>query len=254
MLAWAGILDEGVRVVDARTAATGNIVLTAGGAGLTWQDLVAFTERLRALGSCLLPGPGPVVPRGGLFIISSARHAPRWRTFPMCGIPVTATWPDRLPAECRGGDVCLESAPDTWEDELRRSAACLVYTAGDRLEGSLAQVGAALALRLPLVWCDVAEPVNPRYSPPPPLTTQYAIAAHPGVRVVATMNEALAVLAAVTHAYRFRAGELRGDALEVSRVRPAADAARPFRLQARVLGALPRLIAREPRLKRGARS
>jgi hypothetical protein len=197
MLAWAGILDEGVRETD-MGAGGSYLMITTSGIGLTRQDLVAFTANLRALGDVLARRLGP--PRPWLFIISTARHAPRWRTFPLCGIPLTSSWPDRLPGHGRE-DCCVEAAADTWEDELRASWGCLVYTTvDDSLGDSLVQIGAALTLKLPVVWVDVpALHEGERGAVPEPLAKRYAIAAHPGVRVVATLREALDLLGEAPH-------------------------------------------------------
>jgi hypothetical protein len=186
MALWAEIADEGT--YEARRSG-GNKEELHLGAGLHPGTLGTFGEKLAAFARFLPALPRHVPPR--FCVLSTARHATRWRALRTCGLPIASTWPDRVVGERRHED-CLDVAPEGWLEELRDASGCLVYTSdGELLRGSLTAIGAALSLPRPVIWVDIV-----RGHGVEPLAARHPVAAHPGVQVVATLDEALELLGA----------------------------------------------------------
>ncbi len=85
----------------------------------------------------------------GIYIASKVRHAAKWRDLRSRGVPVISTWIDEA-GEGETGDW-----PDLWSrcvSEAKNARWLIVYREGDEvLKGALVEVGAALALGVPVI-------------------------------------------------------------------------------------------------------
>jgi hypothetical protein len=152
------------------------------------------------------PPGGDKPPR--IFVGSKTRHVPLWRELRKEGAPICCSWIDRdeLPAAPRGEHAGENFAHIERRDaqigerwardlgELREATALIVFwdteTDGPLVE-TLALAGAALVRGLPVWWVTVAADYGAKgrrpYHPPP----RYSIERHPGVRRVATIEQAI---------------------------------------------------------------
>lgn len=80
--------------------------------------------------------------RGGIYIASKTKHAPKWRAYREAGFPVISTWID----EAEEGQS--DSFTDLWLRCVREASACavlIVYREPDEIwTGALVEVGCAL--------------------------------------------------------------------------------------------------------------
>jgi hypothetical protein len=152
-----------------------------------------------------LPG-GDTPPR--IFCASKTRHAGLWRKLRKEGAPICCSWIDRdeLPAAARGENAGENYAHIERRDaqigerwardlgELREATALIVFwdteTDGPLVE-TLALAGAALVRGLPVWWVTVAADYGASGRRPYHPSPRYSIERHPGVRRVATIEQAI---------------------------------------------------------------
>ena len=80
---------------------------------------------------------------GGIYIASKVKHGARWRTLRSRGVPICSTWIDEI-----SPDRTVDWWRSLWMRSIREAAACSVlvcyFESGERFNGALAEVGAAL--------------------------------------------------------------------------------------------------------------
>lgn len=133
--------------------------------------------------------------RRGVYVASKTRHAEMWKMLRERGLPVVSSWIDEAGA-CR-------STSESWERfvaECRGAAALILYAEeGDRLEGALVEVGAALSAGVPVLAVG------------PVAMGRFPFVRHPLVTTCSSLDEAVLL-----------AGRLAEDAEDRVRVERAA--------------------------------
>jgi hypothetical protein len=123
---------------------------------LTLQWLDSALAELDAQPNTGSPVPSPALPereRGtgtGIYVASKVKHAARWRLLRDEGVPVISTWIDEA-GEGESGDYA-ELAARCIREATSARAVLLYCEPGDILKGALVEVGAALAMGVP-VYC-----------------------------------------------------------------------------------------------------
>jgi len=111
-----------------------------------------------------------------IYIASKTKHAPRWRELRAQGVPLISTWID----EAGKGET--KSFSDLWDRCVLEACTSYVLVAyrepGEIQKGSFIEIGAALAMRVPVFIVGYEE-------------EQFSFRHHPRVTSCSTLQEAL---------------------------------------------------------------
>lgn len=99
----------------------------------------------------------------GIYIASKTRHADRWRAMRAAGMPIISTWIDEAG---EGESADLHDLWDRCIEEASTCAAIVVYREpGDVLKGAWIELGAALALGVPVFAVGLEEYTVAKFKP-----------------------------------------------------------------------------------------
>lgn len=115
-----------------------------------------------------------VGPKRGIYVASKISHAPKWKALRDAGVPINSTWIDRPFV------IDPEELTDLWVyciAEVQNADALVVYCASpeELLKGALSELGAALALGIPVFAVGI---------------THLTIHKHPGITNLDSLDEA----------------------------------------------------------------
>lgn len=118
-----------------------------------------------------LPFSGP---KRGIYVASKISHAPKWRAMRDAGVPINSTWIDR------DDPLDPDELSDLWVHcirEVQCADAVVAYRANidEHLKGALSEIGAALALGIPVFAVGL---------------TGLTIHRHPGITNLDSLDEA----------------------------------------------------------------
>lgn len=109
------------------------------------------------------------------YVASKAKHYEMWKALRFKGHPIIARWIDH------GTEGSIKNWSDLWDwciDDVKEANAVIMYEAADdeKLQGALVELGAALAMNIPVFFACEREP--------------YCAFQHRNVRHYKTLNDA----------------------------------------------------------------
>ena len=119
-----------------------------------WDSCIIWRDECLRLASKIRRSPPPAVEGGwrerrGIYIASKTRHADRWKALRAAGEPIISTWIDEA------GPGESSDLNDLWARCIREASSCEVLIAyrepEDILKGAWIEIGAALAVGIPVV-------------------------------------------------------------------------------------------------------